>query len=51
MRITTGGAAAPFNDDWSCGIKLGDGDWPGLAAEPLFPATCCRCARRGWPAR
>ena len=36
VRITTGGAAAPFNDDWSCGIKLGDGDWPGLAAEPLF---------------
>jgi LysR family transcriptional regulator, glycine cleavage system transcriptional activator len=36
VRITTGGAAAPFHDDWSCGIKLGDGDWPGLAAEPLF---------------
>src|SRR5471030_269567 len=38
VRITTGGAAAPFGDDWSCGIKLGDGDWPGLAAEPLFAA-------------
>jgi LysR family glycine cleavage system transcriptional activator len=36
VRITTGGAAAPFGDDWSCGIKLGDGDWPGLVAEPLF---------------
>jgi LysR family glycine cleavage system transcriptional activator len=36
VRITTGGAAVPFGDDWSCGIKLGDGDWPGLMAEPLF---------------
>src|ERR1700709_948169 len=36
--ITTGGAAAPFGDDWSCGIKLGDGAWPGLVAEPLFAA-------------
>jgi LysR family transcriptional regulator, glycine cleavage system transcriptional activator len=38
VRITTGGAAAPFGDDWSCGITLGDGEWPGLAAEPLFAA-------------
>jgi LysR family glycine cleavage system transcriptional activator len=38
VRITTGGAAAPFGDDWSCGIKLGDGEWPGLTAEPLFAA-------------
>ncbi|MBV9563101.1 MAG: LysR family transcriptional regulator [Bradyrhizobium sp.] len=38
VRITTGGAAAPFADDWSCGIKLGDGAWPGFAAEPLFAA-------------
>jgi LysR family transcriptional regulator, glycine cleavage system transcriptional activator len=38
VRITTGGAAAPFGDDWGCGIKLGDGDWPGLIAEPLFAA-------------
>ena len=38
VRITTGGAAAPFGDDWSCGITLGDGDWPGLIAEPLFAA-------------
>src|ERR1700721_4673311 len=37
VRITTGGAAAPFGDDWSCGIKLGDGAWPDLAPEPLFP--------------
>jgi DNA-binding transcriptional LysR family regulator len=36
VRITTGGAAAPFGEDWSCGIKLGDGQWPGLVAEPLF---------------
>lgn len=38
VRITTGGAAAPFGDDWSCGITLGDGAWPGLVAEPLFAA-------------
>jgi LysR family glycine cleavage system transcriptional activator len=38
VRITTGGAAAPFGEDWSCGIKLGDGEWPGLIAEPLFAA-------------
>lgn len=38
VRITTGGAAAPFGDDWSCGITLGDGEWPGLVAEPLFAA-------------
>jgi LysR family transcriptional regulator, glycine cleavage system transcriptional activator len=38
VRITTGGAAAPFGDDWSCGIKLGSGEWPDLVAEPLFAA-------------
>jgi LysR family glycine cleavage system transcriptional activator len=38
VRITTGGVAAPFGDDWSCGIKLGDGEWPGFVAEPLFAA-------------
>ena len=38
VRIATGGAAAPFNDDWTCGIKLGDGQWPGLVAERLFAA-------------
>lgn len=38
VRITTGGVAAPFADDWSCGIVLGDGSWSGLEAEPLFDA-------------
>lgn len=38
VRITTGGAAAPFSEGWTCGIALGDGDWPGLAALPLFEA-------------
>jgi LysR family transcriptional regulator, glycine cleavage system transcriptional activator len=38
VRITTGGAAAPFGEDWSCGVRLGDGEWPGLTAEPLFAA-------------
>src|SRR3954451_7246548 len=38
VRITAGGAAAPFGDDWSCGIKLGDGEGPALVPEPLFAA-------------
>jgi LysR family glycine cleavage system transcriptional activator len=38
VRITTGGAAAPFAEDWTCGIKLGDGNWPGTTAERLFDA-------------
>ena len=38
VRFTTGGAAAPFAEDWTCGIKLGNGKWPGLVAEPLFAA-------------
>lgn len=38
VRITTGGASVPFDPDWSCGITLGDGQWPGLVAEPLFAA-------------
>jgi LysR family glycine cleavage system transcriptional activator len=38
VRITAGGVAAPFSGDWTCGIKLGEGNWPGLEAEPLFQA-------------
>ena len=38
VRITMGGAAADFAEDWTCGVKLGDGKWPGLIAEPLFEA-------------
>jgi LysR family glycine cleavage system transcriptional activator len=38
VRITTGGATVPFGDDWTCGVRLGNGDWPGLTAEPLFAA-------------
>ncbi len=38
VRITTGGAAAPFAEGWTCGIRLGDGAWPGLVATPLFAA-------------
>jgi LysR family glycine cleavage system transcriptional activator len=38
VRITTGGVAAEFADDWTCGIKLGTGRWPGLTAERLFGA-------------
>src|SRR5262245_47528692 len=38
VRFTTGGVAAPFADDWTCGITLGDGKWPGLVAERMFAA-------------
>jgi LysR family glycine cleavage system transcriptional activator len=38
VRITTGGAAAPFAEGWTCGIRLGRAPWPGLVAEPLFDA-------------
>ncbi|HYF08683.1 MAG TPA: LysR substrate-binding domain-containing protein [Acetobacteraceae bacterium] len=38
VRITTGGATVPFSEGWTCGIRLGDGEWPGLAATPLFAA-------------
>ena len=38
VRFATGGVAAPFADDWTCGIALGDGSWPDLVAEPLFAA-------------
>jgi LysR family glycine cleavage system transcriptional activator len=38
VRFATGGEALPFSEDWTCGIRLGDGRWPGLIADPLFPA-------------
>ena len=40
VRLATGGAIDPFKDDWTCGILLGNGDWPGLAAEPCFRPIC-----------
>ena len=54
VRFATGGAAGSFADDWTCGIALGDGRWPGLVAERLFagdllpvcsPALAARLAR------
>ena len=38
VRFATGGAAAPFRRDWTCGIKLGDGAPEGLEADVLFAA-------------
>jgi DNA-binding transcriptional LysR family regulator len=38
VRLTTGGAVVALRDDWTCGVQLGDGDWPGYVAEPLFSA-------------
>jgi len=36
VRLATGGTINPFRDDWTCGILMGNGEWPGLEAEPLF---------------
>ena len=38
VRLATGGAINPFREDWTCGILIGNGDWPGLEVEPLFSA-------------
>jgi LysR family glycine cleavage system transcriptional activator len=38
VRITTAGPAVPFSDGWTCAIRLGSGDWPGLVATPLLAA-------------
>src|SRR6476469_4217090 len=38
VRFATGGATVPYNDEWTCGIRLGDGHWPGFLAERLFAA-------------
>jgi LysR family glycine cleavage system transcriptional activator/LysR family transcriptional regulator of beta-lactamase len=51
VRLATGGAINPFKGDWTCGILLGSGDWPGYEAEPmfsadLFPVCTASIARR-----
>lgn len=38
VRIATGGSFNPIRDDWTCGILLGDGHWPGYETEALFSA-------------
>lgn len=38
VRFATGGATVPYNDEWTCGIRLGDGRWPGFSVERLFAA-------------
>jgi LysR family glycine cleavage system transcriptional activator len=51
VRITTGGAAAPFADDWTCGVRLGRGPFPGLVADPLFAADLIPVCSPGLAAR
>ena len=51
VRITTGGAAAPFSEGWTCGIALGEGAWPGLTAMPLFEADLLPVAAPALAAR
>ena len=36
-----------YNNDWTCGIRLGAGDWPGFAAERLFAANLTSGLFRG----
>lgn len=38
VRFTAGGVAGPFSEDWTCGITLGRGNWPGVVSERLFSA-------------
>lgn len=56
IRIATGGAVAPFNEEWTCAIRLGQDPWPGFVAERLFTVDLVLvCApdmakRLQWPA-
>jgi LysR family glycine cleavage system transcriptional activator len=54
VRLTTAGPAVPFAEGWSCAIRLGDGNWPGLVATPLFSAdlvpVCTPALRVATPA-
>lgn len=38
VRLATGGAAIPFAEDWTCGIRLGTGTFPGFSADRLVAA-------------
>ena len=38
VRFVTGGATVPYNDEWTCGIRLGDGNWPDFTVDRLFAA-------------
>ena len=39
LRLATGGVAAPFADDWTCGIEQGSSHPAGLIAEPMIAAS------------
>jgi len=38
VRFATGGAAAAFSEDWTCGVKLSDGVHPDFLTDLLFEA-------------
>ena len=38
VRFTAGGVTGAFAEDWTCGITLGNGEWPGLVSERMFAA-------------
>ena len=39
VHVAAGGAMRPVNDDWTCTVRRGDGEWPDYVAEELFPTT------------
>jgi len=38
VHFVTGGATVDYKDEWTCGIRLGNGSWPGFTAERMFAA-------------
>jgi len=51
VRLSTGGAINPFRDDWTCGILLGEGNWPGYESELLFSTDLFPVCTRAVAAR
>jgi len=39
VHVAAGGATRSLNDDWTCTVRRGRGDWPGYVAEELFTTT------------
>jgi LysR family glycine cleavage system transcriptional activator/LysR family transcriptional regulator of beta-lactamase len=39
VRVAAGGLMNPMRDDWTCMVRRGEGNWPGYAADELFPST------------
>jgi LysR family transcriptional regulator of beta-lactamase len=51
IHLTTGGAAAPLRNEWTCAVSLGRSEAPGVSSLPLFspnysPVCSPRLARK-----